>query len=258
MPNPYVNKVVQSNGTTLIDISDTTAVAADVASGKYIYLATGEKVQGTASGSGGMTVTDVVNSTGTGSVISGEASVLATKSITQNGTYNASSDDVDGYSSVTVNVPTGITPTGTKQISITENGTTIEDVTNYASAEITVNVPVPSAFVPNVQMAQGVNRVNTTSYSAVSGQTITVATTGTYEVYWTGYRSSTSGTSGSCLYVNGEAHSSGNQTAFSNHGQSIKLTGVSLAKNDVLTVRAAARGTQYYMYVGNLTIVQTA
>ena len=34
----------------------------------------------------------------------------------------------------------GVTPTGTKQISITENGTTTEDVTDYASAEITVNV----------------------------------------------------------------------------------------------------------------------
>lgn len=34
----------------------------------------------------------------------------------------------------------GVTPTGTKQISITQNGTTTEDVTNYASAQITVNV----------------------------------------------------------------------------------------------------------------------
>ena len=34
----------------------------------------------------------------------GEA-VLITKNITANGTYNASSDNADGYSQVTVNVP---------------------------------------------------------------------------------------------------------------------------------------------------------
>lgn len=39
-----------------------------------------------------------------------------------------------------VDVSGGVTPTGTKQISITQNGTTTEDVTNYANAEITVNV----------------------------------------------------------------------------------------------------------------------
>lgn len=35
----------------------------------------------------------------------GGSATLATKSITSNGTYNASSDNADGYSSVTVSVP---------------------------------------------------------------------------------------------------------------------------------------------------------
>lgn len=51
--NPYVNKVQLADGTTLIDISDTTAAAADVAQGKYFYDASGAKVQGTATGGGG-------------------------------------------------------------------------------------------------------------------------------------------------------------------------------------------------------------
>lgn len=63
---------------------------------------------------------------------------LGTKTITENNTYNASSDNLDGYSSVTVNVPNP--STGTKQISISSNGTTTENVTDYASAEISVSV----------------------------------------------------------------------------------------------------------------------
>lgn len=151
----------------------------------------------------------------------GGSATLITKTITENGTYNASSDNADGYSSVTVNVPT------------------------------------PAAVAMNVQVAQGVDRVATTSYTAVSGQSITVETTGTYDVYWTGFRSSTGGTNGSQLYIDGTAYGSA-QTTFSNQGQSIKLTGVQLTAGQVVTVRARARGTNYYMYVGNLTIVQTA
>ena len=49
-------------------------------------------------------------------------------------------DDDDRIANVVGTAQQGITPTGTKQISITQNGTTTEDVTNYASAEITVNV----------------------------------------------------------------------------------------------------------------------
>lgn len=45
MPNTYKNKVVY-NGTTLIDLTADTTLAADVAEGKYFHLASGERVQG--------------------------------------------------------------------------------------------------------------------------------------------------------------------------------------------------------------------
>lgn len=241
-----VNKVVRSNGTTIIDISDTTAVATDVKSGKYFYTANGTKTLGIASdgsSSEGQTATGTVTGDGTNileipcsfapdliyvygdmsedvanrGVVSltiikdvaiyyssdsstsssnesayvihgitgynesdtsivhatysdntltintvtnsssarwlsgqvynyelstigtggsgGSSPTLITKEITTNGTYTASSDSADGYSSVTVNVPSsGITPTGS--INITTNGT--HDVTNYASAVVSV------------------------------------------------------------------------------------------------------------------------
>ena len=108
--NPYVNKVIKADGTTIIDISDTTATASDVASGKYFYTAAGAKTQGTATGgSGTAIIEDTLDANGgtIRSITTTDEVTLTTKSITANGTYAASSDNVDGYSSVTVNVSGG-------------------------------------------------------------------------------------------------------------------------------------------------------
>lgn len=52
--------------------------------------------------------------------------------------------NTDNLASAIGSISTGTTPIGTKQVSITQNGTITEDVTDYASAEISVNVPMPS------------------------------------------------------------------------------------------------------------------
>lgn len=215
------NKVQLANGTVLIDLTDTTANAADVAQGKYFYNAAGVKTAGalapgadtysvttsltnvTSSNNdtevlqGGSFFADLTPAAGTQitsiTVMMGGVDVtslvftpgVGEKEITANGTYTASTDSLIGYSSVSVDVPNsyaaadegkvvsngalvsqtsatytanstydttlidsvtvnvsggGVIPTGTKQISITQNGTVTEDVTAYANVEVTTNV----------------------------------------------------------------------------------------------------------------------
>ena len=252
MPNEHINKVEiyrNSSTQTLIDITDTTATASDVAQGKYFYLASGERVAGTSSGGSGdgYILTTIVpqttftpnssriyslSSVATGRLYDGESylvtldgtqylttcgiewstnyiigedniffstndhvypfaigwvsaqefeicvldaqqhtvkvehielvspTVLTTKTITTNGTYNASGDNATGYSSVTVNVSGGgggggitqdqdgylvLSPDGgggsvtVEPLSVTQNGTyTASSGTAYSP--VTVNV----------------------------------------------------------------------------------------------------------------------
>lgn len=108
----------------------------------------------------------------------------------------------------------------------------------------------------NVQIVQqSATRITSTAYSKACGD-ITVATTGTYDVYWTAYRTSTSGTWGTQLYIGSSSYGTA-QTSFTNsYYQAIHLTNVSLTKNQVVSVYGRSRGSNYYLYVGQLVIVE--
>lgn len=108
----------------------------------------------------------------------------------------------------------------------------------------------------NAQSAQSTTRVNSTSYTEVIS--LTCAVSGTYDVYWSTHRSSTSGTWGSQLYINNSAYGSASTSGWSNHIQNRHLTGVSLSAGDDVAVRVRSRGSSYYGYVGTLTIIQTS
>lgn len=179
----------------------------------------------------------------------GGGSTLIEKNITANGTYNASDDSADGYSKVTVNVSGGVTPAGTKVISIAENGTTTEDVTQYADVQISVNVPATSK---NVQVNQVTTRRNNTALGSINS--LTCAKAGTYDVYWVCSRSSTSGTWGSQLYINGVAYGSEN-TTFTNHVQVNHLSNVSIPAGATVAVYGRSR-SGYYIYAPQLIIVE--
>ena len=264
-----------------------------------------------------------------------DGATFTTKTITQNGTYSASSDNADGYSSVTVNVsgggggtyqaktnispttssqtitpdsgydalssvqinamPTGTagTPSATKGTvsnhsvsvtpsvtnttgyitggtktgtavtvsaselvsgnkAITANGNNI-DVAEYA----TVSVNVSGGGSKNVQVAQSTTRVANTAYTKTASLTCSVS--GKYDVYWDCFRSTTSGTSGSQLYIGGSAYGSANTTFSSNiHAQNNHLTNVQINANQEVAVYVRSRATNYYAYCGQLTIIQTA
>lgn len=212
---------------------------------------------------------DLTASGATVTVPAGYYSAQATKSVTSGtaGTPAATKGAVSNHSvSVTPSVTntagyiSGGTKTGTAvTVSASElvsgsetktaNGT--YDVTNLA--ELVVNVSGGSSM--NVQVAQSTTRASSSTYTSLVS--LTCSTAGTYDIYWSCFRSSTSGTSGSQLYVGGSAYGTAN-TAFTNHIQNNHLTGVTLAKNQTVAVYARSRGSNYYAYVGTLTIKQTA
>lgn len=274
---PTIYNKVELDGTTLLDLSqDTASSASHIRSGYTAHLNDGTQVTGSYSGSS-PTI----------------QSLTVAPSTTQQ-TFNASG--VDGYKPVTVNaMPSGTagTPTATKgtvsnhSVSVTpsvtnttgyitgstktgtavtvsaselvsgsetktENGT--YDVTNLSS--LIVNV-ASGGSSKNVQVVQGTTRTTSSTLTAI-GAEMTVSKTGTYDVYWSAFRSSTSSsyTYGTQLYVGGTAHGTQN-TTWSNNVQNNHLPNVSLTEGQKIRVYGRnSRGSSYYIYAPTLVIIE--
>lgn len=87
---------------------------------------------------------------------------LGTKSISANGTYNASSDSKAGYSQVTVNVNQS-----TEQKSINSNGTYTPSSGKIGFSKVTVNVPQSSRVLLDSSRHTATFNINLSGYSWV-------------------------------------------------------------------------------------------
>lgn len=158
-----------------------------------------------------------------------------------------------GYITGSTKTGTAVTVTASELVSgdksITENGTNI-DVANYA----TVSVAVPSGSSKNAQAHESTSRATSSTYTSVNSLTCSKA--GTYTVYYSCMRSSTGGTNGSQLYINGTAYGTADTANWSNHVQNKTVTGVSIGANQTVAVYARSRGSNYYAYVPLLTIIE--
>lgn len=109
----------------------------------------------------------------------------------------------------------------------------------------------------NTQVVQGTTRTTSSTLTAI-GAELTVSKTGTYNIYWSAFRSNTSSsyTYGTQLYIDGTAYGT-QKTTWSNHVQNNHLSNVSLTANQKIRVYGRnSRGSSYYIYAPTLVIVE--
>lgn len=213
--------------------------------------------------------TDLTASGATVTVPSGYYSAQASKAVASGtaGTPTATKGTVSNHSiSVTPSVTnttgyiTGSTKTGTAVTvsaselvsgsqTVTSNQTV--DVTNLA--ELVVNVPSK-----NTQVVQGTTRTNASTLTAI-GAELTVSKTGTYDIYYSCFRTNTSSsyTWATRLYINGTAYGTAENATWTNNQQNTHLSNISLTVGDKLRVYGRnTRGTSYYVCAPTLAIVE--
>lgn len=239
---------------------DTVSISVGAISSTYVGTGIARKTSSdlTVSGATVTVPSGYYENGGSTSVASGTAGTpTATKGTVSNHsvTVTPSVTNTTGYITGSTKTGTAVTVSASELVSgsetKTENGT--YDVTNLAS--LVVNVPAGTS--KNVQVVQGTTRTTSSSMTAI-GAEMTVSKTGTYDVYWSGVRTNTSGsyTFATQLYVDGSAYGSENAT-WSNHVQNNHLSNVSLTANQKIRVYGReSRGSSYYMYAPTLIIVE--
>lgn len=121
----------------------------------------------------------------------GGGSTLITKSITANGTYSAEDDDVDGYSEVTVNVPSGASNIVTGTFKGTTTDAAMDVDLAYTGNGYPLNVmiyPKEGAYDSNSTIYTLLQRYSTLLYVAIKDYVSTAPDyngTGTEDEYTT-------------------------------------------------------------------------
>lgn len=181
----------------------------------------------------------------------------------RNGVTALKNDGTD----VTGNIPDMTLPSAS---SSTSSGTAKATITPTSSAQY-LNIPAgyndtaqfytiaaaSGGTSKNTQVVQGTTRTNSSTATAI-GAELTVSKSGTYDIYWSGFRTNTSAsyTWGTQLYIDGTAYGSEN-TTWTNNQQDNHLTNISLTAGQKLRVYGReTRGTSYYVCATTLVIVE--
>lgn len=161
-----------------------------------------------------------------------------------------------GYITGSTKTGTAVTVSASELVSGSEtktaNGT--YDVTNLA--ELVVNVASGSS--KNAQIVQSTTRTNASTLTAI-GAELTVSKTGTYDIYYSCFRTNTSSsyTWATRLYINGTAYGTAENATWTNNQQNTHLSNISLTAGDKLRVYGRnTRGTSYYICAPMLAIVE--
>ena len=161
MPTKTYNKCV-INGTTYLDLSGDTVTADKLLEGYTAHDKNGAAITGTATTTA-VLISDTTDSHGgtIRTITVQDAVKVKTKTITQNGTYDAEDEDYDGYSSVTVNVGS--------------SGPTIESLSvTPSTSQQTFNSSSVDGYKPVVVAAMPSG--SATPAASISGTSATVST----------------------------------------------------------------------------------